>query len=60
MNDKERIQELASGVLKLEYLCEQGERDDRKLEKHLKYIADLARDTVCGQYVPSDDDKTFI
>ena len=59
MNNKEKIQELATEVLHLEHLCKAGEKDDRKLEKQLKFVADLARDVCCAQYNPKDDDKSF-
>ena len=59
MTDKEKIQELAAGVLRLEWLCKEGETDDRKLEKQLNHVAGLARDVCCGQYDKSDDSKAF-
>jgi len=59
MTDKVKVQELASEVLKLEYLCLEGEQDDRKLEKQLKFVADLARNMTCAQYDKSDDQGMF-
>lgn len=59
MTDKVKVQLLASEVLKLEYLCLEGETDDRKLEKQLKHIAALARDICCAQYNPVEDDNSF-
>lgn len=57
--NKEKVQLLASEVLKLEYLCKEGETDDRKLEKQLNYVAGLARDVTCGQYDKNDDQDFF-
>ena len=59
MTDKVKVQELVSGVIKLHYLCKEGETDDRKLEKELDYIVKLARDLTCGQYSSEDEDKGF-
>lgn len=59
MNDKERVQALVSGVFYLEHLCKEGEPDDRKLEKQLEHVANLARDCSCGQYSAEDDSKGF-
>lgn len=59
MSNKEKVQLLASEVLKLEYLCKEGETDDRKLEKQLDYVARLVRDVTCGQYDKADDQEFF-
>ena len=59
MNDKEKVQELATQVLKLEWLCKEGETDDEKLEKQLSLTAKLARECCCAQYDPAEDDNSL-
>ena len=59
MADKVKVQLLASEALHLEWLCKNGEQDDRKLEKQLELVANLARDVTCGQYSREDDQDYF-